>query len=98
MIPLFDWLIHSFKVLIHPSSSKPPFDNLKKYYKIRDKAFDGLSWIDYMNKLLEPNETGSKLKEVISREIQTASSALKGNLQLKKIQIHYLILLRLLAC
>ncbi|MFY9870166.1 MAG: hypothetical protein WAK17_10640 [Candidatus Nitrosopolaris sp.] len=49
------------------------YDNLKELYKIWKKAFDGLSWIDYMNKLLELNETGSWVKEVISAEIRTAS-------------------------
>jgi len=36
-----------------------------------NKAFDGLSWTDYMNRLLELKETGSWVKEVISAELKT---------------------------
>jgi hypothetical protein len=49
------------------------YDSLKKHYKIWNKAFDGLSWTNYMNKLLELNETGSWVKEVISAEIKAAT-------------------------
>ena len=49
------------------------YDNLKKHYKIWNKAFDGLSWTNYMNKLLELNETGSWIKEVINAEIKNAT-------------------------
>ena len=47
--------------------------NLKKYYEMWNKAFDGLSWTNYMNKLLELKETGSWVKEVISAELKTAT-------------------------
>jgi hypothetical protein len=53
---------------------KQAYDNLIKHYKIWNKAFDGLSWTNYMNKLLELKETGSWVKEVISAELKTASS------------------------
>ena len=49
------------------------YDNLIKHYKIWNKAFDGLSWTDYMIKLLELKETGSWVKEVISAELKAAT-------------------------
>jgi hypothetical protein len=49
------------------------YDNVKKHYKIWDKAYEGLSWIDYMNKVLELNETGSRVKELVTAEIRTAT-------------------------
>jgi hypothetical protein len=49
------------------------YDNLKEHYKIWNKAFEGLSWIDYMNKVVKLNETGSWVKEVVSAEISTAT-------------------------
>ena len=52
---------------------KQAYDNLIKHYKIWNKAFDGLSWTNYMNKLLELKETGSWIKEVISVELKTAT-------------------------
>jgi hypothetical protein len=52
---------------------KQAYDNLIIHYKIWNKAFEGLSWTSYMNKLLELKETGSWVKEVISAELKIAT-------------------------
>jgi hypothetical protein len=52
---------------------KQAYDNLTKHYEIWNKAFGGLSWTNYMNKILELKETGSWVKEVISAELKTAT-------------------------
>jgi hypothetical protein len=49
------------------------YDNLIKHYKIWNKAFGGLSWTNYMNKLLELKETGTWVKEVIGAELKTVT-------------------------
>jgi hypothetical protein len=52
---------------------KQAYDNLTKHYKIWNKAFGGLTWTKYMNKLLELKETGSWVKEVINAELKTTT-------------------------
>jgi DNA topoisomerase I len=52
---------------------KQAYDNLIKHYKIWNKAFGGLSWTNYMNKLLTLKETGGWVKEVINAELKTAT-------------------------
>ena len=49
------------------------YDNLKKRYETWNKAYDGLTWMEYMNKLLMLNETGSWVREVICAEKRTVS-------------------------
>jgi hypothetical protein len=49
------------------------YDNLKKHYEMWNKAYDGLTWIEYMNKLLKLNETGSWVREVICTEMRTVA-------------------------
>jgi len=34
-------------------------DNLKKIYEILEKAFAGMSWMEYLRRLLELNKFGS---------------------------------------
>jgi hypothetical protein len=46
------------------------FDNLKEHYKIWVHAYDTISWNDFLNKLLQMNETGSWVKDVIIVELK----------------------------
>jgi hypothetical protein len=59
-------------LLVDTIGHKQAYDNLIKHYKIWIKV-GGLSWINYMNNLLELKETGSWVKEVISAELKTAT-------------------------
>jgi hypothetical protein len=47
------------------------YDSLQKQYDAWVHAYGGISKIDYMNKLLTLNQTGSWVKEVINEELKT---------------------------
>ena len=55
------------------SNHMEAYYNLKKHYEMWNKAFDGLTWIEYMNKLLKLSETGSWVREVICTEMRTVT-------------------------
>ena len=47
------------------------YDSLQKQYDAWVRAYDGISKIDYMNKLLTLSHTGSWVKEVINEELKS---------------------------
>ena len=49
------------------------FDSIQKKYNSWYIAYGGISWVDYLNKLLEIDETGSWIKEVSSAELKESS-------------------------
>lgn len=46
------------------------FNNLKEQYTTWVHAYDTISWNDFLNKLLQLNETGSWVKDVIIVELK----------------------------
>jgi hypothetical protein len=55
------------KFCIYHSQSN---DSLKKQYDAWVKAYGGISWDDYLKKLLTLDQTGSWVKEVINLELK----------------------------
>jgi hypothetical protein len=45
-------------------------DNILNHYKTWVDAYGGISWEDFLNKLLKMQETGSWVKEVIALELK----------------------------
>lgn len=46
------------------------FDNLTEHYKRWVEAYEIISWRDFLNKLLQMNETGIWVKDVIAVELK----------------------------
>jgi hypothetical protein len=46
------------------------FDNLKEHYNTWIEAYGSISWNDYLNQLLQMNETGIWVKDVIIVELE----------------------------
>jgi hypothetical protein len=46
------------------------YDSLKKQYDAWVKAYGGISWDDYLKKLLTLDQTGSWVKDVINLELK----------------------------
>lgn len=46
------------------------FDNLKKHYNAWVEAYQTISWNDFLHKLLQMNETGIWVKDVIIVELK----------------------------
>jgi hypothetical protein len=46
------------------------FDNLTEHYKRWVEAYGTISWRDFLNKLLQMNETGIWVKDVIVVELK----------------------------
>jgi hypothetical protein len=55
------------KFCIYHSQSN---DSLKKQYDAWVKAYGGISWDDYLKKLLTLDQTGSWVKDVINLELK----------------------------
>jgi hypothetical protein len=51
------------------------YDGLKMQYDSWVKAYDGISWDDYLKKLLTLDQTGSWVKDVINLELKESKKA-----------------------
>jgi hypothetical protein len=60
----------SRKVLKYCFYHSQALDDIKKYYKRWVHAYGIISWNDFLNKLLNMDETGSWIKEVIAIELK----------------------------
>ena len=49
------------------------FESLKEHYNQWVKAYETISWSDYLTKLVKMNETGIWVKEVISAELENCN-------------------------
>jgi hypothetical protein len=55
------------------------YDSLKKQYDAWVKAYGGISWDDYLKKLLSMEQTGSWVKDVINLELKESKKVSNAN-------------------
>jgi hypothetical protein len=60
------------------------FDSLKKQYDAWVRAYGGISWDDYLKKLLTLDQTGSWVKDVINWELKESKKLVTQSKPKKK--------------